>query len=153
MKHRANINLLLSSIIWGMGLRFGLIALSRIFSNNALLYSFLWYGSVILSVFLYPLLAWIVLRGKTGLQYNIFFFPASGTMLATLGMFLFDAVQDKVWLDVAIFLVGAWLILKKLIPLFEGLPYIQKEWSLPAWEKLNELTWMSFLVLQFPELD
>jgi hypothetical protein len=153
MKHRGNINLLISSIIWGVGLRFAGIALSRIFSNNALLYSFFSYGSIILSVFLYPLLVSITLGRKTGLQYNTFFFSAAGTMLSTVGMFFLDAFQEKAWVDAVIILVGIWLIFKKMIPLFEDMHYIQSEWNSHVWDRLNELSLMSFLVLQFPELN
>jgi hypothetical protein len=151
-KHRANINVLLSSLIWGLILGLVIWA-SRWFLTNNRLFNILWRGGNFLALVLYPLLVAVILHRKTRLWVNAFLFSTLGTMLASIGMFLFNAFLNKGWFDCVLGVLGIWLIIQILIPGFEQIPALQREWSLPLWEKLNESSLMEFLFLQFNSID
>ena len=152
-QHQANTNLLLSSFIWGLALGLAALAAGQFFANNALLHKILSSGGVFLSMLLYPLLVTAILRRKANLRFNIFFFSVVGGILSMLSTLLFSAFQDKEWTMVAICVIGAGFILQTSVSAFEKMLAVQREWSLPVWERLNDLSLLSFLLLQFPDLD
>jgi hypothetical protein len=152
LQHRANINVLLSSLVWGLILGFA-IRSSRRFITDESLSNIFWYGGNFLVLMLYPSMVSFILRKRTGLWLNAFFFSALGSTLSTLGMFSFNAFQNKAWIDIGIGVFGIWLVMQLLIPGFEQNPAVQREWGSPLWEKINDSSFLEFLFCWFYSID
>src|SRR4030067_1800825 len=115
LQHRHNINVLISSLIWGLILRLAIWA-SRWCLTDDSLFDILWRGGNFLALILYPLLVSIVLHQKTHLWINAFLFSAAGSMLSSMCMFVFSAFQNEAWTDLGLGILGIWLISQLLIP-------------------------------------
>ena len=142
---RANINVLLSSLIWGMIMSLA-IKFSVTFSTNQRLLALLQYGGVLL----YPILVSIIVRKKTELWLNLCFFSIVGGVASFTGLALFTAFQNKVWTNIG-FLPIFFVMILFLIPKIE--PVLQNEWNSPFWEKLNQSSFIEFFFLQFHSID
>jgi hypothetical protein len=147
-QHQANINVLISSLIWGLTLSL-VIWTSRWFLTDGRLFDILWRGDSVLALVLYPLLVSIILYRKIHLWVNVFLFSAAGSILSSMGMFLFSAFQNKAWTDIGLGVIGIVLISQLLIPKFEQISAVQREWGSPLWEKLNDSSLTEFLSFQF----
>jgi len=142
---RANINALLSSIIWGMIMSLA-IKFSVTFLTNQRLLALLQYGGVLL----YPILVSIIVRKKTELWLNLCFFSIVGGLASFTSLSFFAAIQNKVWTNIGLLPIF-FVVILFLIPKIE--PVLQNEWNSPFWEKLNESSFIEFFSLQFHSLD
>jgi hypothetical protein len=142
---RANINALLSSLIWGMIMSLA-IKFSVTFLTNQRLLALLQYGGVLL----YPILISIIVRKKTELWLNLCFFSIVGGVASFTSLGFFTAIQNKVWTNIGLLPIFFVMILF-LIPKIE--PVLQTEWNSPFWEKLNQSSFIEFFSLQFHSLD
>ena len=148
LQHRANINIMLSSLIWGVSLNLA-VWVSRRFLADDGLFDVLRRGSSIFVLILYPLLVSVILHRKIHLWINAFLFSTAGSLLASLGMLLFTAIQNSAWTDLSFGICGIWLIRYILAPRFEQIPAVQREWRSLRWEGLNESSLLEFAFLQF----
>ncbi len=142
---RANINALLSSLIWGMIMSLA-IKFSVTFLTNQRLLALLQYGGVLL----YPILISIIVRKKTELWLNLCFFSIVGGVASFTSLGFFTAFQNKVWTNIGLLPIF-FVVILFLIPKIE--PILQNEWNLPFWEKLNQSSFIEFFSLQFHSLD
>ena len=149
---RANINALLSSLIWGLILSFA-IRNSRHFITDDRFFSILWYGGNYLALMLYPLLASLILRKKINLWINVCFFSLVGGMLSVMVTFSLNAFQNKAWIDMGVGVFGLWLIGQLLLPKIEQNFAFQHELDSPFWEKLNQSSFIEFFFLRFHSID
>ena len=142
---RANINALLSSLIWGMIMSLA-IKFSVTFLTNQRLLALLQYGGVLL----YPILISIIVRKKTELWLNLCFFSIVGGVVSFTSLGFFAAIQNKVWINIGLLPIFFVMILF-IIPQIE--PVLQTEWNSPFWEKFNQSSFIEFFSLQFHSLD
>ena len=142
---RANINTLLSSLIWGMIMSLA-IKFSVTFLTNQRLLALLQYGGVLL----YPILISIIVRKKTELWLNLCFFSLVGGIASFTSLGFFAAIQNKAWTNIGLLPIFFVMILF-LIPKIE--PALQNEWNSPFWEKLNQSSFIEFFFLQFHSID
>jgi hypothetical protein len=142
---RANINALLSSLIWGMIMSLA-IKFSATFLTNPRLLALLQYGGVLL----YPILISIIVRKKTELWLNLCFFSLVGGVASFTSLVFFTAFQNKVWTNIGLLPIF-FVVILFLIPKIE--PVLQNEWNSPFWEKLNQSSFIEFSFLQFHSLD
>jgi hypothetical protein len=142
---RANINALLSSLIWGMIMSLA-IKFSVTFLTNQKLLALLQYCGVLL----YPILTSIIVRKKTELWLNLCFFSIVGGVASFTSLGFFAAIQNKVWTNIGLLPIF-FVVILFLIPKIE--PVLQNEWNSPFWEKLNQSSFIEFFSLQFHSLD
>jgi hypothetical protein len=143
---RANINAFISALIWGLVMSFVIkVSFSSLLTNQRLL-SILQYGGV----FLYPVLASIIVRKKTELWLNPCFFSLIGGVASFLSLDLVSGFQNKVWTNI-VFLFVFFVMVLFSIPKIG--PALQHDWNSPFWEKLNQSPFIEFLFLQFHSID
>lgn len=141
---RANINSLLSSLIWGTILSFA-IKFSITFVANQRLMAFLQYCCVLI----YPILISVKVRKNTGLWLNICFFSIVGGVASFTSLGFFAALQNKVWTNIGILPIFFVMVLF-IIPKIE--PALQTEWNSTFWDKFNQASFLEFFSLQFHSL-
>jgi hypothetical protein len=142
---RANINVFLSALIWGVAASF-VIKFSISSMTNQRLLAALQYGGV----FLYPVLVFIILRRKIGLWLNPCYFSIMGGVTSFLSQDLFSAFQNQAWTSFLFLAVFFGMVLFST-PRIE--PALQHDWDSPFWEKLNQSSFVEFLFLQFHSID
>ena len=143
---RANINVFLSALIWGLITSF-VIKVSISSLTNQRLFVILQYGGV----FLYPVLVSIIVRKKTELWLNPCYFSLMGGITSFfLSLNLLSAYQNIVWTNIAFLFIFFAMVLYST-PKVE--PALQHDWNSPFWEKLNQSSFIEFFFLQFHSID
>ena len=149
---RANINALISSLIWGLGMTL-MVKTSMSFVTDAILTDVLWYGGNFLVMMLYPILVSLILRRKIDLWINVCFFSMIGGVYSILILYVINAFQLKVWTNVGFGVFGLGFIGYMLISNVARNYAIQQEWDSPHWEKLNQSSLIDFFFLRFDTTD
>jgi hypothetical protein len=149
---RANINAFISSIIWGLVMGFAIITFRQIIPVGRG-GDIIRYGGNFLVLMLYPIIVSLVLRRKINLWINICFFSLIGGLYSVLLMYILDAFLLKAWPYVGYGVFGLGFIGYMLISRAGSMYAIQEEWDSPLWGKLNQSSFVEFLLLRFDTID
>lgn len=152
-RQRANNNILLASLIWGLGLRLAVWAACRMLPAVCSLDLFTYAGVVILVLVLYPALVTLKVRRKAHLWVNALLFSALGSMMSDMLILAASGFLSQDWFNVVTGVLGIVLFGLLLVPRFERIPVVQREWDAPLWERLNGLSLVEFLLFRFSSLD
>ena len=149
---RANINAFISSILWGLVMGFTIRTFKQIIPMGRGA-DVIWYGGNFLALMLYPILASLILRRKIDLWINICFFSLIGGLYSVLCMYIVDAFLLTAWLYVGYGVFGLVFVGYMLMTRAGSMYALQGEWDSPHWEKLNQSSFVEFLLLRFDTID
>ncbi len=146
-EYQANKNGLLSGLIWGVILS----SISRVTLQYLPygLWNILWYGGNFLALMLYPIIVSALLRKKTGLWINTFFFSACGSSLSVFGSSMIRLMQVQAWTNLGVNIALLTFVAWKLWPLMKKNYALESEHDAPNWRMLNDFSLTDFLFCRF----